>query len=495
MQEQVLVEKNGPVKTGKGQQTMKKVLISNMPSSTSMYGKSKIKVAVVPRPAVAMATLAACCLEQGIDTRLIDLSLLESEGKNPGDEMEKFLDEYKPDYVCFSFTTPLFNECCDYAKFVKEKLPSVTLIAGGVHPSIFPEEVLEKSVVDIAVTGEGDTILPEVILADKQIKKLKEVKGITFRDKDGGIIKTHRRPGIEDLDSLPLPAWNLLPVEKYKMPKIMAKKNPVATMETSRGCLAACTYCNKTVFGRQWKFKSAKRVVDEFEYTKKCGFNEIHIWDDMFSTDLDRLKDICDIIIERKIKIVWRLDCGIRIDSVDKELFQKLKKAGCYCVSFGFESGSQKILDHIRKGLNIKEAYKATEWAREAGLETIGFFMFGLPGETEETMNETIELAKKLDLDYAKVTLATPFPGTGFYGEVMAQGRLRSKDWSAYNFHTPSRVWEHENLRWDTMQKYYNKFYKKYYFRPSYLIKRLIRDIKTGNIISDIQTAFQTFVK
>ncbi len=138
----------------------KRVLISNMPSSTSMYSKSKIKVAVVPRPSVAMATLAACCLERGIDVRLLDLSLAESEGKNPGEEMENLLKEYMPHYVCFSFTTPLFKECCEYAKFVKEKHPSATVIAGGVHPTIFPEEVLQESVVDIAAMGEGDFILP-----------------------------------------------------------------------------------------------------------------------------------------------------------------------------------------------------------------------------------------------------------------------------------------------------------------------------------------------
>jgi len=472
----------------------KRILITNMPSSTSMYNKSKIKVAVVPRPSVAMATIAACCLKENIDVKLLDLSLTESKGQNPGEEMEKILKEYKPHYVCFSFTTPLFNECCEYAQFVKEKHPSVKLIAGGVHPTTYPEEVLEKSVVDIAVIGEGDFTLAKVVNADGNIEELEKIHGIAFKD-DGKIVRTQRHSGVENLDDLPFPAWHLLPVKEYNMPKIMTKKNPVGTMETSRGCLAGCTYCNKTIFGRKWKFKSAKRVVDELEYMQKCGFNEVHIYDDMYTTDLDRAKDICDLIIQRGLNISWKLDCGIRIDSVDAELYKKLKASGCYSVGFGLESGSQKILDGINKGVNVKEAYNAVKWAKEAGIETVGFFMFGLPGETEDTMKETIKFATDLNPDYAKVTLATPFPGTGFYAQMKGEGRLKSSDWSAYNFHTPSKVYDHPNLSWDLMQSYYEKFYKKFYFRPKYLIERLIRDIKTGNVFSDLYYAFKTFVQ
>jgi anaerobic magnesium-protoporphyrin IX monomethyl ester cyclase len=487
MHQEVLIE------TEKTRQ--KRILITNMPSSTSMYSESMIKVAVVPRPSVAMATIAACCLQEKIDVKLVDLSLFESKGLNPGKEMEKILKEYDPDYVCFSFTTPLFNECCEYAKFVKEKHPRAKLIAGGVHPTTYPEEVLEKSVVDIAVIGEGDFTLAKVIHADGNEEKLKEIQGIAFKNKEGKIIRTPRHSGLDNLDELPLPAWDLLPIKEYKMPKIMTKKNPVGTMETSRGCLAGCTYCNKTIFGRRWKFKSAKRVVDELEYMKKCGFNEVHIYDDMYTTDLDRAKDICDEIIRRGLKISWKLDCGIRIDSVDPEFYKKLKASGCYSVGYGLESGSQKILDNINKGADVREAYNAVKWAKEAGLETVGFFMFGLPGETEETMKETIKFAIDLNPAYAKVTLATPFPGTGFYAQMQTEGRLKSTDWSAYNFHTPSKVYDHPELSWEKMDKYYKLFYKKFYFRPKYLTNRLIRDLRTGNIFSDLKEAYLTFAK
>lgn len=485
MQESELLLNGGPVVQETQMKEQPRILISNMPSSTSLYSKSKIKAAVVPRPYVGMASLAACCLERGIDAKIIDLGLSD----NPGRDLEQMLATFKPHYVAFSFSTPLFKECCEYAEFVKQKHPDVFLIAGGVHPSIFPEEVLEKSVVDVAVTGEGDFVLPEIILTED----LHTVKGIAFRDTDGKIVRTPRPKEIENLDVLPFPAWHLFDVKKYKNPRIMARRNPVGTIETSRGCLAGCTYCNKTIFGRTWRFKTPERVVDEMAYMLEAGFKEIHVYDDMFTTDLERAKRICDLIVERGLDISWRLDCGIRVDSVDQEFFQKLKKSGCYCVGFGIESGSQEILDHIDKGLKVDCVQNAVKWAREAGLETVGFFMFGLPGETEETMEKTIALATSVGLDYAKVTLATPYPGTGFYGEMLAQKRILTKEWSAYNFHTPSRVYNHPNLSWETMEEYYHKFYRRFYFRPGYIMRRVAKGITRGTLAHDVYYFVKTF--
>jgi anaerobic magnesium-protoporphyrin IX monomethyl ester cyclase len=463
----------------------KKIIITNMPSSTSMYSESKIKVVVKPRPYVSIATLAACCIEKGIKVKCLDLD----SSTNPGKTMTDVLNEYKPDYICFSFSTPLFNECCEFAKFIREKHKDVILVAGGVHGSIYPKEVLQKSVIDIVVMGEGDFVLPEIVLS----QDLSKVRGIGYK-KDGEIKINPRQPPLESLDILPMPAWHLFDIEKYQMPRLITRRNPVGTIETSRGCLAGCSYCNKSIFGRKWRCKSAKRTVDEFEYMLKCGFKEIHVYDDMFTTDLDRAKEICDLIIERKLDLSWRLDCGLRIDSVDKEFFEKLKKSGCYCIGFGLESGSQKILDDIDKGAKPETAKYAVRWAKEAGLETVGFFMFGLPKETIETMEESIKYACSLDLDYAKVTLATPYPGTKFFLQMQKNGKIHSKDWSAYNFHSPSKVWNHPNLDWETLDKYYKKFYTKFYFRPTYLYKRFIRGVKRGDLFYDLYYAVKTFL-
>lgn len=464
---------------------MKRVLLMNMPSSIELYKKSKLKAAIAPRPFLSLAMLAANVLETGNDAKILDLQL----STQPIKDTVNMINNYNPDFVGLTFTTPLYSEAKRLSNFIRKNFPKIKIISGGVHTSIVPEQVLKETDIDIAAYGEGDITIREIVTG----KPLKIIRGIFYKDEKGKIHKNLPRPLVENLDSLPFPAWHLFPVDKYKNPKMMARKNPVGTIETSRGCLFSCTYCNKKIFGRCFRKKSVKRVADEFEHLKKSGFNEVHVWDDMFSTDLQRGKDICDEMIRRKINIPWQLDCGVRVNSVDQEFFHKLKKAGCYKVAFGFESGNQKILNRIKKGILLQQSMNAIRMAKEAGLETIGFFMLGLPDETLETMNDTIDFAIKLDPDYAKTTLLVPFPGTEIYNEWKEKGVIKSEDWSKYNDHSPSKVYNHPNLDWKTLERYYNLFYKKFYIRPKYIAKRFLRSLVKGELLYDFYYAIKTF--
>ena len=466
---------------------MKKVLLMNMPSCIRVYGKSALKGIIAPRPLVSMAELAGAVLHAGGDCKILDLQVVEK----PFHEIEKILNEYEPDLVGLTFTTLLFEEAKKVAKFIKEKYPKAQIMAGGVHPTIYPEEVIKENSIDIVVMKEGDITIQEILKS----KSLKNVKGVVYKNKRGDIKKNSPRELVKNLDELPMPAWHLFDSKIYMNPKAIARESPVGTIGTSRGCVYGCIYCNKSVFGRVFRAKSAKRVVDEFELLLKNGFKEIHVWDDMFATNLKRAKEICDEIIKRKLRFTWQLECGVRVDCVDKEFFEKCVKAGCYKVAFGFESGNDHILESIGKGVTIQQARNAVRWAKQAGMEVSGFFMLGLPEDTKKTMDQTIDFACSLGLDYAKATILVPLPSTPIFEEFEKKGLLKTKDWSKYNFHTASRVYDHPTLDWETLGKYYDKFHKKFYFRPSYILNRLFRSIKKKEIFDDIKMVFTTFVK
>lgn len=472
----------------------KKVLLVIPPSSLSLYSQSKIKAAISEIPYISQAALAASLLQDNNQVRILDLSVCQ---ENPLEELRKSLSDFSPEFVGITFTTPLYKEALTIAEETKKFSPEMTVIGGGVHSSALPEETLQESKFDVLVIGEGDRTIVELVNALPEC--FSQIDGICYKDKDEEdniikVVRTKRRELIKDLDELPYPAWHLYDLKKYNASKLTSRKNPVGAIETSRGCVFGCTYCNKDVFGRKFRMKSPARVVDEMEYMLKLGFKEVHIWDDNFVTNVQRAKEICDLIIKRRLKFPWCLACGVRVDCVDEEFLVKAKKAGCYSVYFGVETGDDEILKRINKGIKTEQVRKAFQMAKKVGLETLGFFMFGLTGETEETMQRTIDFAKELNPDYAKVTILVPFPSTPIYAELEKQGRIKTKDWSKYNFHTASRIYEHENLSWDLMEKYYSKFYKEFYFRPGYLTKRLVKGLMTGRIFLDGYYFIKTWV-
>lgn len=428
-------------------------------------------------PYIGLASLGATLLDAGHDVKILEQSV----SKDPRGELHSILNEYRPDFVGIGFTSFLSGEAKELAKTVKDFNGNTVVIGGGVHCSVLPEETLRDTDFDVVVIGEGEITLKEIV--DRV--PLEDIDGIAY--KDGKTIKrTKPRELIEDLDSLPVPAWHLYDLKKYHAPRINARRNPVGSIETSRGCPYRCIYCNKSVFGYRFRGKSAKRIVDEMEAMLEVGFKEIHIQDDMFSMDLQRAKATCDEIIRRGLKFPWNIYNGVRCASVDLEFFQKLKRAGCYRVSMGIESGNQEILDRIQKGITIEQIKEAVRLAKEAGVEILTFFLVGLPGETEDTMRQTIEFAKELDCDLNKVAIATPIPGTPMFEEYEKKGLIRTHDWSQYQFHSKSGIAKHENLEYETIRKYYDLFYKELYLRPHFIWKRLVRGISTGDILYDI---------
>jgi len=453
-------------------------LLVNPPSAVGLYNKSKIKVAITSAPFITLATVSGELLRDGHNVRIADL-MVESD---PFTAYQSILESFRPEYVGITFTTPLFHEAADLARMAHEILPGCTTIAGGIHSSTLPRESIEEGSFDLVVLGEGERTLAEICSGTA----IQDVKGIAF-GKGGDFTVTPQRQLIADLDELPLPAWELYDLTLYRSPHIASRKNPVGYMETNRGCNHHCTFCSQRIFGHSIRSKSTRRVIDEMFRMLELGFNDIHIKDDNFTADIEQAKETCRLLISEKFPAPWALPTGVNVEDVDAEFFSLAKEAGCYQISFGIESGVPEVLSAVNKHQSLQKIREAVEMAHRADLETVGFFMMGLPGDTEETMKRSIRFAQSLPLTYAKASMTLPFPSSALYRQIKKDGRILSEDWQMYNFHSTSEVWKHENLDWKTIQHYYSLFHRKFYFRPSYIWKRFWRDIRMGQLTDDIK--------
>jgi len=459
---------------------MKKILLVNLPFE-KIYEKTSLKGVAPSIPPLGLACIAGSLIEDKHEVNIFDFNLYEK-GYN---EFTEKIRSFNPDFVGITFVTPLIREADKITKIVKEINPKIVLIGGGPHCSSFPESSLNETSLDIAVIGEGDFVIKEII----KKKTLAKIKGIAYR-KGKKIIVNKRGDFIKNLDILPMPAFHLYEKEKYKVSSAIARKNPVVWLETSRGCVFGCIYCNKSCFGRTFRAKSPERVLKEFILVKNLGFKEIHLTDDGFTTNLERVKKICDLLIENKVNMDWSTITGIRVDRVDRELLIKLKKAGCYRVYFGIESGNQEIINNIKKGITLEQVKNAVAWAKEAGLEVAGYFMIGLPGETEKTMQDTINFAKSLDLDLAKISITIPLPATEMFNNLESNNLIKTHDWERFKFYsTPSSIYNHQNLSWPVIEKYYKKFYREVFLNPRFIFKRIKNSIKNRTLIDDIKMA------
>lgn len=461
---------------------MKKVLLINPSWRKSTYLKSKVKEAAIYLPPLSLAAIAAPLLPNH-EVKILDLDLYEN-----NDILTNKINKFSPDYVGITGATSFCNEIINLSKIIKNIDKNIKVIVGGVHATILPEDFIKEKSIDIIVVGEGDFTLNEIVSG----KRLKDIKGIIWKCRNR-IIKNQNRPLIKNLDELPFPALNLFEINKYQGSHLTERAFPRGPIETSRGCPYNCVYCNKLIFRGKFRVKSPKRVVDEMERMLSLGFKEAYVVDDGFSTNIARAKKICDEIIRKELKFHWSLLCGVRVDKVDMELLKKLKKAGCYQIAFGIESGNQKILDLINKNITINQIKKAVKLSKIASIETFGLFLLGLPGETEKTMQNTINFAKILDLDNAKFGIVIPYPGTRLFHDWDEKGLIKTKDWSKYSIHSiDSRLFEHPNLKWDTIKKYYEKSFREYYLRPAYIYNRFKKNFKKREILKDVKSFLRT---
>jgi anaerobic magnesium-protoporphyrin IX monomethyl ester cyclase len=373
------------------------------------------------------------------------------------------------DIIGVTATTLLYKSAMHLMIIAKEVQPQAVTVLGGSHGTFWDENALnEYPSLDIVLRREGEQTFLELLGKLQNNASLNSVLGITFRNKDGTIIRTNDRPFLENLDSLPFPAHHLLPLDSLKrMGKILFP------LITSRGCVYWCDFCSTVrMFGRGYRMRSPKNVVDEMQLVHdKYGVDQVTFYDDAFTVNRDRVMKICEELHARKLDMTW--DCGTRVDMVDREMLKTMHDAGCIAVWLGVESGSQAMLSAMNKSIKLDQTRLAYKTANEVGLMTIANTVLGFPGETEQTAWATIRFIKELNPDDVGFYVATPYPGTPMYEQVKKNGWLRITDFDKYD--TAGPTFETPWLSMEKLAEIRYKAYQQFYLRPRYIFKMMRR--------------------
>ena len=397
--------------------------------------------------------------------------------------LKKRIAEFDAVVVLTSVMT--FGEDAQVLEELKEVHPELLTVVAGAHPTFMPETCLEKSSVDVIVRNEEELTIRDLMCKYETSNGWREAPGIGYRD-NGKAVLNDTYPGPKVLDEIPITDWSLLPKDVYYFYPLV-KRYPFVTDLTTRGCPKKCAFCMAPGFyGNKVRGRSAEHIIKGFEHYKKQGYREIYIKDEMFTSLKKRNDEIFDWMIKGEVDLTWF--CSVAVGWIDKAMMEKMKRAGCHTIKVGVESGVQEILDRIEKGITLEQIRETFKWAAEVGINTHAHLMIGHPGETEKTIEETIEFVKKLNPTTVTFGIMTPFPGTPIFDELSAEHpeirdnfnlELATLHDESYFTHllcdvTPERL-----------AYFQKKAHREFYWRPSYIwgwVKR-IRDIETAKTV------------
>jgi len=413
-------------------------------------------------PSLGMAYVAAVLEKNGHKVQIIDCTAEQISVDIVKEKLKNYSDI---DFIGLTATTPIFPNALRIARICKEMFPNAKIVFGGVHPTVMPDETLSYDFVDFVVRDEGEETMSELVSGERPWKIL----GLSHK-KNNKIIHNLARPLIKNLDEIPPPAYNLLPMTKYRPATGSYKRLPAMSIFATRGCPGRCTFCHRAFRGIV-RPRSARNIIDEIKLLQKdYGIKEVSFYDDTFTLFKNVVKEFCEIIKNEKIDITW--SCFTRVDFVDEELLRAMKQSGCHLILFGVESADEEILKNIKKNISLEQVEKVVKLARKIGIETRASFMFGNPGETEETIKKTINYALKLDPDEVQFNITTVYPGTEMFEWADKQGYILTKDWAKYNM--SEVVMKLPTVSPETLQKYYKLAHRKFYLRPKIILRRLL---------------------
>jgi len=422
-------------------------------------------------PPLGLAYVAGYLKSKGHRVRVLDGIV----DPLPLEEIAKIARDY--DFVGITVISSYVVRVIELINCLKEAGVSAPVVVGGPHATALPETLLQHGA-DYAVIGEGEETMHELVSG----RKPEEIKGLKFYDGDKNPVSTGRRRLIEPLDQIPMPARELLPMHRYHTSIARASAEPSHSMMGSRGCLGRCTFCSRMTFGSRVRWFSTDRIIEEFYLLRdRYGAREIAVWDDDFVADPHAAVDVCEKLIHKGFDRPW--SASACIETINRELLQIMKRAGCNYIAYGVESGSQRLLDRLKKNITkdqIREVIRAT---KRLGIPIRAYFILGFPKETEAEMDETIEFARELDVDLASFTMFIPLPGTREFQRAQESGTFDPEYFfrimiPEINF-PDQPVYVPEGITAARLMKIHQQAYNRVYLRPRVILRKLVSGLKS----------------
>lgn len=438
-------------------------------------------------PPISLTETAAVLVQRGHEVKVNDCSV---EGVD-SEKLKQIVADFQPDLFIMNSTTPSLNFDMTIPAMIKEVSPASRIAAFGIHVGTLPDDSFKLSdALDFIVRGEPEMTIADLADSLANGGEVENIPGLSFRI-NGSVHHGPPREFIKDINELPYPAWDLIDLDNYKLP-FSGRRFLMVT--TARGCPYKCTYCvAQSYYGKKVRIRKPELIVDELEHLKqKYGVEDFFFWSESFTIVKKAIKDLCREILDRNLNIRWV--CNSRVDNIDLELLELMKKAGCWMISYGVESGEQRILDEIKKDITVEEIRAAIALTRKVGFQIAGHFVLGLPGDTKESLKKTYDFACSLDLDYAQFYCASPWPGSEFYNTAKSEGWLTTDNWD--EFEQDKSVTNYPGLSAREITEFRDWAARNFYMRPKIVWRTLQRINSPGEFVNFLRMvrAFLTWI-
>lgn len=419
--------------------------------------------------------LAAVVRKQGHGVHAID----QCESGISYQELLRRVEQRNDDVLAVSLLTQAATPALEFLSQVRRRAPNLKIVLGHIHASCFADDILSRDLADVVVHDEGEESFPEVLQALENGSSLQGIQGISYRE-NGTVHHSERRPFVQDLDALPYPAWDLFDIHRYKPPLFVDTRTPLLPILATRGCPYRCVFCSIQM-GRKYRVRSTENVLDEMEhFIDLWGIRQYGFLDANFPLTSDQGQRFCEAMVQRGLqkKIVWATE--MRIDVVDRPLLEAMKKSGCTRLQFGIESGTDEGLVGFQKDLSIAVVRENMALIRKYGIETVGLFMLGGPGETREMSKKSIQLACQQGFDLVKFPITVPYPGTALFDRYLKDETFSDEDWEKFTSYTAEQPYKADWLPPDRTKeellRLQHRAMIKFYLAPRTIYRTLLRN-------------------